>query len=556
MGRVKSWLSCGGLLFVLTLAFVGLVPVSTSAELGPSSATGQRHSADESALVELGREQRQAQRAMDRLEAQRASVDYRASLVRIGIAAGGLALFASGFWLRGEKRGRASRIRLILLCLLGLAAYASYYHFFQLVHRGGFAGTDNYHYYVGSKYFSELGYYGLYECSLVALDQKGLLESDARLAARDLRSMDIWPESYVRVRATDCPERFGAERWREFGRDVAWFYKRWPEHIRRAVWSDHGYHPTPIWSLIGGSVASLVSIRDTSDVWLLGRLDRLLIALALAAVAWAFGLEIASLAAIVWGTGYMWRYGWVGDAMLRHAWWVSLVLGICLLRRGYAATGGASLGLATLLRLFPGVFPLGYLVRAGRRAWQERSVARSTIRFMFGAGATCILLVLACVVFMDQGIEAFLEFGAKIGKFVSAASTNKVGLGVVASWLFPETPWAARCFEVIAAVALLALVWRALREAEDWEAAALGFVLIPILTQPTNYYYSFVVVGALLAARRPMVGGVTLIACIAWGTNGLVFYRQPAEFVGASLIAAALSFAVAIAMARPVREAT
>ncbi|MEO1935619.1 MAG: hypothetical protein ABGX04_12650, partial [Myxococcales bacterium] len=61
----------------------------------------------------------------------------------------------------------------------------------------------------------------------------------------------------------------------------------------------------------------------------------------------------------------------------------------------------------------------------------------------------------------------------------------------------------------------LALFWRALRNTEDWEAAALGACLIPILTAPTNYYYSFFIPVALLASRRPTIGLVLLGAATA-----------------------------------------
>ena len=84
----------------------------------------------------------------------------------------------------------------------------------------------------------------------------------------------------------------------------------------------------------------------------------------------------------------------------------------------------------------------------------------------------------------------------------------------------------------------------------------MGFTLIPILSQPTNYYFPFVLSAALLATRRPRIGVILLLACIAWGLNGLYFYGEVGEFTLASLISVILSLLVVREMARPVERVT
>jgi hypothetical protein len=90
----------------------------------------------------------------------------------------------------------------------------------------------------------------------------------------------------------------------------------------------------------------------------------------------------------------------------------------------------------------------------------------------------------------------------------------------------------------------LGLFARALRGLEDWEAAALGFAWIPVFMSPTNYYYSFVVAGALLAKRRPRIGAWLLAASLAWTAFGLVFYLTEGAFMAASAVAVAASLAI------------
>jgi len=145
------------------------------------------------------------------------SVDYRMNLIRTAILIAGFAVFACRFFRPLSGSEKLARLRLILLLILAATAYASYYQFFQHSHVRGFATTDNFHYYVGSKYFDELGYFGLYECSLVALAEGGLQLSDSsRGKARDLRSMELQPYSAIKRNGVTCPERFGSARWAAF----------------------------------------------------------------------------------------------------------------------------------------------------------------------------------------------------------------------------------------------------------------------------------------------------------------------------------------------------
>jgi hypothetical protein len=98
----------------------------------------------------------------------------------------------------------------------------------------------------------------------------------------------------------------------------------------------------------------------------------------------------------------------------------------------------------------------------------------------------------------------------------------------------------------------LALYARAVWGAGPAEAAALSVALIPLLSSPANYYYGFVLAVAMLAGRRPRIGIALAGSALAWLVNALVFYRLPAEYFGASVIALLLAFAVLLEMNRSV----
>jgi len=473
------------------------------------------------------------------------SIDFQMNAIRTGILILGFGVYAWGFWLPRTGSEKFARLRLAALLILAAAAYASYYQFFQYSHVRGFATTDNFHYYVGSKYFDELGYFGLYECSLVALAEKGLQPGRASgESARDLRSMELGPYNSIKESGADCPRRFGRERWAEFTDDVAFFAESWPDHLRRATWRDHGFHPSPSWILAGSGFANLAPVREAPVAMGLSRLDRLLIALTFALIAWAFGIETACLVMLIWGTGCLWRYTWVGDAFLRHLWWITAIGGVAALRRGSPFLGGVALAASGMLRLFPAALGLGYVLRATQHFLSSGRVAAQYKRF--AGGAVLALAALGVGGLLALSPSVYTDFVLKITRFNEMAVTNQIGLGVVLQPLASAVPWAAPVLRILAIALFLGLFWRALRYTRDWEAAALGAVIIPIILAPTNYYYSFFLVVALLALERPRVGCILLAAATAWNINGLILYREYEEFFWASIIAVAASFLVVL----------
>ncbi|MCZ6463039.1 MAG: hypothetical protein O7A09_01790 [Proteobacteria bacterium] len=494
---------------------------------------------------------------------RRLVLDYQQSVLHMGLAATGLALFGWGAFLRRSGRSeRYRRTRRGALLALAALSYSSFYYFFQFHHPHGLKAEDVYSYYIGSKYAPELGYFGLYECTLTALVENGTASLDEIQWVRDLRTLRVIRPRQAWVRGKRCRDQsFEPARWAEFQRDVTWFRERMRDADFAHLMTDHGYQPGPVWTAMARPLSSLAPTEDAGPT-LLSRLDRVVVLAVFLVVAWAFGLEAACLVAIVWGTGFLWRYGWIGDNYLRQMWMASALSGICLARKGMHGGAGALLTFSALLRLFPAVFALGYVLQAALRGWRERSIPPNAVRFAIGAGIAGVVLVAASVGIADRGVAIYGEFYQKISRFEASPATNKVGLPVLANSLLTraagegdEPPlWAVVGVQGARWALVAALLWllgRALARAQPWEGAALGFTLVPVLTQPTNYYYTFVLAAALLATRRPRIALFLLGASVAWSANGLVFYREQAGFVGASLIALVFCAALLWEMQRP-----
>jgi len=114
----------------------------------------------------------------------------------------------------------------------------------------------------------------------------------------------------------------------------------------------------------------------------------------------------------------------------------------------------------------------------------------------------------------------------------------------------PWLPFVIRLGQLAVVLPAILMFWRALSRASTWEATALSFALIPLLSDPANYYFSFVICGALLAGNRPRLQIYLLTGAVLWIANGLWFYRVPEEDLGAGVVAVVLPLAVLYEMSR------
>lgn len=301
---------------------------------------------------------------------------------------------------------------------------------------GDYLRTWNvYHYYVGSKYFRELGYRDLYAATLAADDE--WLENGGDPAqgfahverTRDMASYEV----IDRERATAAYDRsaFGDERWEQLGRDTRALRPRLEDRLWRKVLRDWGYNPPPSWTIVGTPLSSLVP-ADSSAMRLLANLDLPLFAAMFGFLWWAFGLR-AALISTLWANLIHFDRGRFFGGFLQYDWLASSVISICLYHRGRGAAAGAVLSWGAMTRFFPGLIALpiaaGALVEAVRGEgplW--RRPGRRRLRFLAGLAIACVVLFGASTL-TGRGARAWCEWLDNIARHSEVLQLDPMHLG-------------------------------------------------------------------------------------------------------------------------------
>jgi len=339
---------------------------------------------------------------------------------------GGLTLLALGAvaW-RHLRPGRLPAERAGgLLWTMALVSVLAWTNFGQFHGRAAIHHWEQFHYFLGSKYFPELGYDGIYVASLAA-ERELAPGRPVQRSVRDLRTNEVVPTSTVGRHAREVRERFGDERWSEFRDDVAYFLTSNRYDYLTRIRHDHGYNPTPTWTFVARLFSRWPAASD-AGLAALAWVDPVLLAVMFVAVFRTFGSRIGCLSLIVFGLGYPWRFDWVGGAFLRHDWIAAVGLAVCASRTGRSASAGALLAYATMVRVFPGGFLFGPAVLAVRALRRREPLAwawRLAAGFLAG-----IVLCLAAGALSGGGAAAWSDFAANLSKHHGTWLTNNVGL--------------------------------------------------------------------------------------------------------------------------------
>jgi hypothetical protein len=491
--------------------------------------------------------------------------------LKLGIALAGAALLAWGAAVPARSPP-ARRARAALWAGLGAAAALGWSNFGAFNHPGFGHPSDTFHYYVGSKYFRELGYDGLYACAAVADAEAGLAKHLERRHLRDLSTNLLVPVGAALARPEACTARFSPERWQAFQQDLAWFRNRVTVRRWKLFHTDHGYNASPVWTALGGTLANAVPATD-AGIHALRLLDPLLLAAMWAAVIASFGWRAACVGLLYWGTNYPAQYGWIGGSYLRQSWLVATVLALCALRRGRAATAGGLLALAVGLR----VFPILVVAALGLRALVAMARARRVFlshadRRLLAGGLAGGLALLALSLAAGGGVAAWQGFVENSRTHLATPLRNHLGLPTVVSFvpvraaqelrIASSDPYAAwkqarrnagkerRWLFAALVVGYLTLLARAAAHVQHWEMGVLGLGLVVIASELTCYYSAGLLAFGLLWRSASIGVALCLLSAAGWAIANT---GRPWEevFTGISLASAVFVGFATLRLARP-----
>jgi hypothetical protein len=429
----------------------------------------------------------------------------------------------------------------IALSVVALGAYFRYgdYGYFDFYHRHEF-----FHYYLGPKYSRELGYERIYLCAAVAQADSGQANEVRVRKMMDLVNDVLVPAKTAVEHPEQCRDRFTRERWESFKSDVQFFRSVSSLETWNGIQGDHGYNPPPVWTAMGRFWSSLAP-PSAGYFKFLACFDLALFAGVFGAIYWAFGWRVFAVAAVYFGTQLPAEFLWTGGAFLRQDWLFFLVLSACLLRKRYYLLAGGAFAYATLLRVFPGVFLVGFAIVVGAHLWKHRRLAPHHVRLVLGGIAGTVILVSISIAVTGSG--AYVDFYKHNQVHKHTPLTNNMGLESVLSQSYdgrmafltdpkamdPCLGWeehrrarlrAFRPLHVVLVLALgVALVIVVRRVKLLWMALALALPMVIAVVELTCYYYSMFLLAALLSRHRR--GVEQWILCVAGVSQLLAMNR-------------------------------
>lgn len=252
-------------------------------------------------------------------------------------------------------------------------------------------GWGMYHYYVGAKYFAEVGYFDLYECTITTATPR-----------RDLYTYDY------RLDDPECISNFSDARYRQFRNDIvaSYFYPQ--------AMIDKGYNGTPTFTAIFGTLANW-NIITPHNAHLI---DIVAMVSALFFCVWSIGWRKSAYVALIVLT----FYGTLDRVWGHYAQWVWLgtaLVGICQLERKNAF-GAIMLGISTSLAIFPVFLMIRY--RDGK----------SIILFAVG-----LMTMLTIGLANGRGVDGYFEFVDNMrlhSSYVKEELCCNVGLAHTLTW--------------------------------------------------------------------------------------------------------------------------
>ena len=436
-------------------------------------------------------------------------------------------------WLRWGDRTISALLLVVALCSATQYFYGSR-NGSTWLHR-----WDIYHQLIGTKYFQELGYFRIYECTW-EIDNENSKHFAAVPELRKIETLEILPTAEA-VGERDCAQLFTEERRAQFSADIDAFYELGGKGQWTKLFTDKGFNGTPFHGWVVSNLIEHVEITDDELEWL-ALLDVFLLAIAFGFVIWAWDVKTAANRDPVLLRELSQPLHPHGRSILRFDYIAMLIIALALMKKDRYGIAGVCVAWATAERVFPGVFALGLALKAGVDLLATRKLKREYLMFGLGFGGGlfvmfCLSLSLAGSV--SGGLATWNEWWLNIAEHTRHTRAFRSGFrhmfmmdGNVtdkhrfASWSKKTEVFDGRAhYYWVAMVMLFAPLMLAIRKLDNVTFTAIfaGAAFLT-LTIATRYYYSMMVLFLLVDRklfedRKQLLLAALLMLTAAWLTK-------------------------------------
>lgn len=267
-----------------------------------------------------------------------------------------------------------------------------------------------FHYYLGSKYFAELGYDGLYPEMLKA-DQQSKRRFEQASHYRQMETYEV--VSAETVRHQPRSETWSDERWDAFKDDVATIGRFKGKRFWSMPLMDRGYNAPPGWMNLGGLLSRHLDPSRPFQTAVMMLFDPLLVLLAFWYSVRVYGwwrswLVLAG--AITW----IGSHRLFGGKLLQYDWFAACWVALACMKQQRWVAAGALFAFATSVRIFPGVFMIPPLLQALGCLVRTRTIPRHLLRLLGSGAATLVVLVVVSSATCGRGFKGWIEFADAI----------------------------------------------------------------------------------------------------------------------------------------------
>jgi hypothetical protein len=296
-----------------------------------------------------------------------------------------------------------SRARVALLAVVAVVAVGPYFY-------GNRSGSwlhhwDLFHTVLSTKYFSELGYTRLYQCSY-AFDREEAKRFPTVKTMRDL-ARDRVVKTADALAGNDCAARFSPEKRAQISDDLLFFTAIASRSRWHQLFSDKGFNGTPFYVALCQAIIPKGPL-SLPLLYALALVDVILVGLAFVTAGLAFGAEAALIAFLYFCVNFPNNYAHMGGSILRFDYVAALIAGLSCWKLERPVLAGALLTYAAFERIYPGLFIVGLGLHIAHRSLTQRTVSPDHRRFVLSV----LVVSTLCAILSLQpgGVQAWRDW--------------------------------------------------------------------------------------------------------------------------------------------------